>query len=96
MSKHGPTAMIAAYIDGQWQQGSTALPSLNPADLRDEVGVFADASKDQVRQAAYAAKAAYKSWAATPAPVRRFLPPPHRPDEFYSALPACCHSSGFS
>ena len=70
MSKHGPTAMIAAYIDGQWQQGNTALPSLNPADLRDEVGVFADASKDQVRQAAYAAKAAYKSWAATPAPVR--------------------------
>ena len=70
MSKHGPTAKIAAYIDGQWQQGSHPLTSLNPADLRDEVGVFAHANKDQVRQAALAAKGAYKAWAATPAPVR--------------------------
>lgn len=60
----------AAFINGEWIKGGKRLESLNPADKRDVVAVFAEASKDQIRQAALAAREAQKSWAATPAPVR--------------------------
>jgi aldehyde dehydrogenase (NAD+) len=59
-----------AYINGEWIKGSRELPSINPADRRDTVGVFAEAGKEQIRAAADAARAAMKKWANTPAPVR--------------------------
>lgn len=70
MSKPVIESQFSAYVNGEWIKGSKALPSLNPADKRDVVAVFAEADKAQVRQAAQAARQAYKSWAATPAPVR--------------------------
>ncbi len=60
----------SAFINGEWIAGAGALRSLNPADTRDVVAVFAEATKDQVRQAAQAARHAFKAWARTPAPVR--------------------------
>jgi len=61
---------FGAYINGEWTKGTGSLPSINPADKRDIVATFAEADKNLVRQAAQAARAAQKSWANTPAPVR--------------------------
>lgn len=63
-------AHYCAFINGVWVKGSDELVSLNPANTRDIVGRFAEATKDHARQAALAAKAVQKKWATTPAPVR--------------------------
>lgn len=70
MAKPVLESQYSAYVNGEWLKGSKSLASTNPADKRDIVATFAEANKDQVRQAAQAARQAYKSWAATPAPVR--------------------------
>jgi aldehyde dehydrogenase (NAD+) len=70
MSKPYIDRPISAFIDGEWVKGGKELVSLNPADRRDVVARFAEADKNQVRQAAQAARKAQKSWANTPAPVR--------------------------
>lgn len=63
---------LAAYIDGRWieSQNGAEFPSINPANKKDVIGVFTESGKDQVREAAHAARKAYKTWSQTPAPVR--------------------------
>ena len=61
---------FAAYIDGQWHKAKHTITSLNPADLTDIVGVFGEADKGLVSDAAAAARRAFRTWARTPAPVR--------------------------
>ena len=62
--------LYAAYIEGEWIKGAQEFNSINPSDKRDVVAVFAEADKSTVRQAAQAARHAFKSWSQTPAPVR--------------------------
>jgi aldehyde dehydrogenase (NAD+) len=61
---------ICAYVNGEWIKGKTPLVSTNPADTRDVVARCTEAGKEEVRQAAAAARAAQKKWAQTPAPIR--------------------------
>lgn len=54
-------------IAGQWLDGVDAVENRNPADVSDLIGHFARASKEQVNEAANAARAALPGWAnATP------------------------------
>ncbi len=61
---------LAAYIEGEWQQGKREFQSINPADKRDIVGTFAEADEQLIRQAAQSARKAFATWRHTPAPVR--------------------------
>lgn len=70
MTKPVVDSQFSAFINGEWVKGQRRLESLNPADRRDVVAAFTEASKDQIRQAIDAARQAQKSWAKTPAPVR--------------------------
>ncbi len=51
------------YIAGEWAAGPAEIENRNPSDLRDLVGVYAQASGDQLEQALDAA-AAQAEWAA--------------------------------
>lgn len=54
-------------IAGQWLDGVDAVENRNPADVSDLIGLFARASKEQVNEAANAARVALPGWAnATP------------------------------
>lgn len=70
MAKPVIESQYSAFINGEWIKGKGTLASVNPADKRDIVATFAEADKGTVRQAADAARRAYKEWSATPAPVR--------------------------
>lgn len=70
MAKPVIESQFSAFINGEWVKGKGTLASVNPADKRDIVATFGEADKATVRQAAQAARQAYKGWAATPAPVR--------------------------
>ena len=59
-------------INGQLSvagDGST-FRSTNPAHLADCLGEFPQSTRDDVREALHAARAAFPDWAATPAPTR--------------------------
>ncbi len=60
----------SGYIDGRWVKGSKEFTSTNPANTRDVLAVFTEASKEDIRGAADSARRAYRKWASTPAPVR--------------------------
>jgi alpha-ketoglutaric semialdehyde dehydrogenase len=53
------------YINGEWVAGATAKDNINPSDLSDVVGVYAQANKAQAEMAIAAAKAALPVWSAT-------------------------------
>ena len=59
MSKAGKN-----YIAGQWQAGESDVENRNPSDLTDLIGVYAQASSDQLQQTLEQARAAQKEWAA--------------------------------
>jgi aldehyde dehydrogenase (NAD+) len=61
---------FAAFINGTWLKSNRPITSLNPSNVRDVVGIFGEADKTLVRDAATSARRAAKSWAQTPAPVR--------------------------
>ena len=44
--------------------------SRNPSDLEDIVGLFPEATREQVQEACEAARQAFRRWSKTPAPVR--------------------------
>jgi len=48
-------------IDGEWL-GTEGKENINPSDLKDVVGVYAQASADETKQAIAAAKAAFPAW----------------------------------
>ena len=50
------------YIDGQWQDGASDVESLNPSDLSDVIGRFAQADAGQLDAALHAARGAWGQW----------------------------------
>ena len=52
------------YIAGEWVTGPAQIENHNPSDLSDLVGIYAQASGDQLEQALDAAATAQAEWAA--------------------------------
>lgn len=50
------------YIDGQWVEGDEWKPNINPSDLSDTIGEYAQATPDQVDDAVQAARKAFPQW----------------------------------
>ena len=64
-------SVLKQYIGGKWVEGSAGTAeSVNPADTRDVVARFKNASKADALKAIDAAEKAAKGWAKTPAPQR--------------------------
>lgn len=53
------------YINGEWLEGKSAKDNINPSDVSDVVGSYAQADKAQALAAIAAAKSALAGWAAT-------------------------------
>jgi len=51
-------------IAGSWQTGNDEIENRNPSDLSDLIGVYAQASSDQLQTTLIQARAAQKKWAA--------------------------------
>ena len=58
------TQPYSNYIAGEWLPGSSVTRDINPSDLSDVVGEYAQADAKQVDQAIAAARAAAPGWAA--------------------------------
>jgi len=54
------------YIAGEWQSGISTVANINPSDISESLGDFAQASEAQVQQAISAAKYAQPEWEKTP------------------------------
>jgi aldehyde dehydrogenase (NAD+) len=54
------------YIAGEWQSGMDTIANINPSDISENIGDFAQASMSQVEQAIQAAKSAQPDWEKTP------------------------------
>ncbi|KII75811.1 aldehyde dehydrogenase family protein [Vibrio renipiscarius] len=54
------------YIAGEWQSGVSTVSNINPSDITENLGEFAQASEDHVQQAISAAKQAQPEWERTP------------------------------
>jgi aldehyde dehydrogenase (NAD+) len=50
------------YIGGEWLAGSTATADVNPSNLADVVGEYAQANADQAKAAIASARAAFPKW----------------------------------
>ena len=59
-------AETALYIGGEWQAGIDTISNINPSDVSEDLGQFAQASQTQVEQAIQAAKLAQPTWEKTP------------------------------
>jgi aldehyde dehydrogenase (NAD+) len=59
------------YIAGTWTAGSDAAPNINPSDLNDTIGHYAQANASQTDEAIEAASTAFPKWRAT-SPLVRF------------------------
>jgi alpha-ketoglutaric semialdehyde dehydrogenase len=60
-----------AWLNGDKEKkGADGFVSTNPANLDDELGVFGNASAEQVAKAGQIAQEAYQKWKSVPAPVR--------------------------
>ncbi|MBK8770331.1 MAG: aldehyde dehydrogenase family protein [Rhizobiales bacterium] len=53
------------FIAGEWVEGKSAKDNINPSDVSDVVGTYAQADKAQALAAIAAAKAALPGWAGT-------------------------------
>lgn len=53
------------YIAGEWVAGGSEIENRNPSDLSDVVGLYAQATADQLEQALDQARVAQAEWAAT-------------------------------
>jgi alpha-ketoglutaric semialdehyde dehydrogenase len=56
------TETFRNYIGGEWVEGASANPNLNPSNTKDVVGEYARGSRAQAEQAVAAAKAAFPAW----------------------------------
>lgn len=56
------TEQYSNFFDGQWQAGDTWLDNINPSDLDDTIGSYAQADLAQTNQAIAAAKTAFPDW----------------------------------
>lgn len=59
------------FIAGTWAAGNDAAPNINPSDLNDTIGHYAQASAKQAAEAIECAAAAFPKWRAT-SPLVRF------------------------
>ena len=59
------------FINGEWRHGASAKANINPSDVTDVVGEFAQADAAQTIEAIAAAKAALPGWAANDAAAAR-------------------------
>ena len=59
------------YIGGQWVRGATVSTNINPSDLDDVIGEFAQADDAQTRDAIAAARKAFAQWSLS-TPQQRF------------------------
>ena len=50
------------YIGGEWLAGSAATTDVNPSNLADVVGEYAQANADQAKAAIASARAAFPKW----------------------------------
>lgn len=57
--------IIKNFIAGEWVEGESTVENLNPSDISDIIGYYAQASLAQARQAVLAARQGQKTWAAT-------------------------------
>ncbi|RDK06444.1 aldehyde dehydrogenase family protein [Cupriavidus lacunae] len=62
---------FANYIDGQWIEGKTTAPNVNPSNLDDVIGQFAEADADDAQRAIAAARKAFGPWSVS-TPQQRF------------------------
>ncbi len=53
------------YIDGQWVGADRYQPNINPSDLSDVIGEYAQAGAAQVVQAVAAARRAFPAWSTS-------------------------------
>ena len=58
-------ALHKNYINGEWVEGKGVRENINPSDLTDVVGEYAQADAGQTEAAIAAAKAAQPGWAAS-------------------------------
>jgi aldehyde dehydrogenase (NAD+) len=56
------TQKTGIYINGHWQAGAQEIENRNPSDLSDLIGMYAQASADQLDEALDAARAAQPKW----------------------------------
>ncbi|MGR5147538.1 aldehyde dehydrogenase family protein [Photobacterium alginatilyticum] len=56
----------ALYIAGEWQSGTSTISNINPSDISQNIGEFAQASQQQVQHAIDAARTAQPEWEKTP------------------------------
>ncbi len=66
----GKTIQGFNYINGKEVEGVGHIESRSAVDDRDLVGVFPDSGEQDVENAAKAAAKAFKTWSATPSPIR--------------------------
>ncbi len=59
------------FIGGHWVDGAATSDDINPSDISDIVGVFAEGDAEQIDSAVSAAKAAVTEWSRT-TPQQRF------------------------
>ena len=52
------------YINGEWQAGSDTIANINPSDITETIGEFAQASSKQVQDAIAVARRAQPKWEA--------------------------------
>lgn len=53
------------YIDGQWRKGGSVTETINPSDLNETVGRYADATLSMAEEALDAARRALPGWRAS-------------------------------
>jgi alpha-ketoglutaric semialdehyde dehydrogenase len=58
-------ALHRNFINGEWLEGRSVRENMNPSDMTDVVGEYAQADKAQTEAAIAAARAAQPAWAAT-------------------------------
>ena len=63
--------MFKNFIGGEWIEGTSERPNVNPSDVTDIVGLYAQAASEHSRTAVDAAVAAAPGWAAS-TPQQRF------------------------
>ncbi|GLQ76433.1 aldehyde dehydrogenase family protein [Vibrio sp. vnigr-6D03] len=56
----------ALYIGGEWHTGESTVANINPSDISDTIGSFAQASEQQTQQAISAARHAQPEWEKAP------------------------------
>ncbi|HEY4298259.1 MAG TPA: aldehyde dehydrogenase family protein, partial [Paraburkholderia sp.] len=64
-------SQFANYIDGQWVDGASVSRNVNPSNLDDVIGEFAQADAAQTQRAISAARKAFAQWSLS-TPQQRF------------------------